>query len=114
MKKGQIDGAASGQMACERLAPTLRVSRLPGVFQDRDEAETVLSRLRPLIDQEAHTAGFTILAITGLGPEHLLHPQPGAHAGGAAQNQALALERRRGGRRDLPRDGVQRDDAATL
>jgi TRAP-type C4-dicarboxylate transport system substrate-binding protein len=68
MKRGRIDASASGQMACERLAPTLRVSRLPGVFQDRDEAETVLSGLRPLIDKEAHEAGFTILGITGLGP----------------------------------------------
>jgi TRAP-type C4-dicarboxylate transport system substrate-binding protein len=68
MKRGQIDGAASGQMACERLAPTLRVSRLPGVFQDRDEAETVLSGLRPFIDKEAHESGFTILGISGLGP----------------------------------------------
>jgi TRAP-type C4-dicarboxylate transport system substrate-binding protein len=68
MKKGRIDGSASGQMACERLAPTLRVSRLPGVFQDRDEAERVLSGLRPVIDKEAHEAGFTVLGISGLGP----------------------------------------------
>jgi TRAP-type C4-dicarboxylate transport system substrate-binding protein len=68
MKKGRMDGSASGQMACERLAPTLRVSRLPGVFQDRDEAERVLSGLRPVIDKEAHENGFTVLGITGLGP----------------------------------------------
>jgi TRAP-type C4-dicarboxylate transport system substrate-binding protein len=68
MKRGQIDGAASGQMACERLAPTLRVSRLPGVFQDRDEAESVVRGLMPLIDKEAHETGFTILGISGLGP----------------------------------------------
>src|SRR5262249_6122947 len=57
MQRGQIDASASGQMACQKLAPTLRVARLPGVFQDRDEAETVLSGLRPLIDKEAHDAG---------------------------------------------------------
>jgi TRAP-type C4-dicarboxylate transport system substrate-binding protein len=68
MKRRQIDGAASGQMACERLAPTLRVSRLPGVFQDRDEAEAVLGGLLPIINKEAHEAGFTILGISGLGP----------------------------------------------
>jgi TRAP-type C4-dicarboxylate transport system substrate-binding protein len=68
MKKGQIDGSGSGQMACERVAPTLRVSRLPGVFQDRDEAATVLQGLMPLIDKEAHESGFTILGISGLGP----------------------------------------------
>jgi TRAP-type C4-dicarboxylate transport system substrate-binding protein len=46
LRHGQLDGAASGQLLCEQLAPSLRVSHLPGVFQDRDEASWVLAGLR--------------------------------------------------------------------
>ncbi len=68
LRRGQLDGAGSGQLLCEQLAPSLRVSHLPGVFQNRDEASAVLGGLQPIYDKEAHDAGYTIVAITGLGP----------------------------------------------
>jgi TRAP-type C4-dicarboxylate transport system substrate-binding protein len=68
IKRGQLDGAASGQIACEQLAPSLRISHLPGVFQDRAEASSVIWGLQPTLDKEAHEAGFLILAVAGLGP----------------------------------------------
>jgi TRAP-type C4-dicarboxylate transport system substrate-binding protein len=76
LRRGQLDGAISGQMLCEGLAPSLRVSRLPGVFQGRDEAEAVLARLRPLFVKEAHQQGYTILDIVGLGPSIFLTREP--------------------------------------
>jgi TRAP-type C4-dicarboxylate transport system substrate-binding protein len=68
LKRGQLDGSGSGQLLCEQLAPSLRISHIPGAFQDRDEASAVLAGLRPIFDREAHDAGFTILGISGLGP----------------------------------------------
>jgi TRAP-type transport system periplasmic protein len=68
LKKGQLEGAASGQLLCDGLAPSLRVSHLPGVFQNRDEAAAVLGALQPIYEKEARDAGYTILGITGLGP----------------------------------------------
>src|SRR5262245_8081708 len=35
MMKGQLDGSAGGQMFCNRIVPSMRVTRLPGVFQSR-------------------------------------------------------------------------------
>jgi TRAP-type C4-dicarboxylate transport system substrate-binding protein len=76
LRRGQLDGSGSGQMLCEHLAPSLRVARLPGVFQDRDEAEAVLARLRPVFEKEAHEAGHTIIAVTGLGPSIFFTREP--------------------------------------
>jgi TRAP-type C4-dicarboxylate transport system substrate-binding protein len=76
MRHGQLDGAASGQMACERLAPTLNIGRLPGVFQSRDEAAVVINRLVPTISTELHHSGFELLSIAGLGPSVFLTRRP--------------------------------------
>src|SRR5262249_23490395 len=66
--KGQLDGAAFGVL-CERLAPTVRVTRVPGVFQSLDEATAMMNILRSDIDREAHKEGFVLLAATSLGVE---------------------------------------------
>ena len=36
VKRGQLDGEA-GAIFCQRLAPTLRVARVPGLFESREE-----------------------------------------------------------------------------
>jgi len=68
LKRGQLDGAASGHMLCERLAPSLRIGHLPALFQSRDEASAVIAGLLPQLEREAHQAGFSMLAVSGLGP----------------------------------------------
>src|SRR5450432_3776007 len=37
IKRGQLDGVGSGGALCPRLAASLGVMRLPGLFQSRDE-----------------------------------------------------------------------------
>jgi TRAP-type C4-dicarboxylate transport system substrate-binding protein len=49
VKKGQLDGVASGQFLCQAMAPSLRVLRIPGVFQSRDEARDVVTRQQSTI-----------------------------------------------------------------
>jgi TRAP-type C4-dicarboxylate transport system substrate-binding protein len=68
MRKGQLEGAASGQILCERLGATLRIAHLPGLFQNRDEAAAVMNGLQDALAVEFHQHGFVFLAITGLGP----------------------------------------------
>jgi TRAP-type C4-dicarboxylate transport system substrate-binding protein len=75
IKKGQLDGAAFGLM-CERIAPTVRITRVPGVFQSLDEATAVMNTLRGDIDREAHQEGFAILSASSLGPDTLLLRKP--------------------------------------
>jgi TRAP-type C4-dicarboxylate transport system substrate-binding protein len=74
--KGHLDGVASGGMICERLAPSMRIQGLAGVFQSRDEAAHVMERMRATIEDEARRAGFEILILTGLGPEVLFTRAP--------------------------------------
>jgi TRAP-type C4-dicarboxylate transport system substrate-binding protein len=76
IRKGQLDGAASGHMLCERIAPSVRVARLAGVFQSRDEAFDVMNRLRPIFVKEGHQNGFAFLYAFGLGPVIIFSRQP--------------------------------------
>jgi TRAP-type C4-dicarboxylate transport system substrate-binding protein len=75
LMQGQLDGMASGQF-CERVAPSLRIMRLPGLFQDREEANDVASRLQPTIDTEAHQAGVVLPASVAMGPDLIFTNKP--------------------------------------
>ena len=76
IRKGHLDGIASGGMICERLAPSMKIQGLAGVFQSREEAGYVMERLRPTLEQETRRAGFELLIQTGLGPEVLFTRTP--------------------------------------
>jgi TRAP-type C4-dicarboxylate transport system substrate-binding protein len=65
-QRGQIDGQA-GALFCDRLAPSIRVARIAGLFQNRDEWHHVTSRLLPRIDAEAARNGFANLGIGSFG-----------------------------------------------
>jgi TRAP-type C4-dicarboxylate transport system substrate-binding protein len=76
IRKGHLDGIASGGVVCERLAPSMRVQGLTGVFQSRGEAEYVMERLHATIEEETQRSGFEMLVVTGLGPEVLFSRTP--------------------------------------
>jgi TRAP-type C4-dicarboxylate transport system substrate-binding protein len=76
IKRGHLDGIASGGMVCERLAPTMRIQGLSGMFQSRDEASYVMERLHDVISDEARKNGFEMLITTGLGPEVIFSRTP--------------------------------------
>ena len=75
LERGQLDGVGSGQMLCQKVAPSMRVLRVPGVFQNRDEARHVVTRLQPTIESEAAHNGFVLLGSAGLGPDVLFTRQ---------------------------------------
>ncbi|HEX8951590.1 MAG TPA: TRAP transporter substrate-binding protein DctP [Polyangia bacterium] len=76
MMKGQLDGSAGGQMFCNRIVPSMRVTRLPGVFQSRDEAADAINRLNPAMVKEAHDHGFALLTAVSLGPDVIFTRTP--------------------------------------
>jgi TRAP-type C4-dicarboxylate transport system substrate-binding protein len=76
MMKGQLDGSAGGQMFCNRIIPSMRVTRLPGVFQSRDEAADAINRLTPQMVKEAHDHGFVLLTAVSLGPDVIFSRTP--------------------------------------
>jgi TRAP-type C4-dicarboxylate transport system substrate-binding protein len=75
IKRGQLDGAA-GASFCERLAPSLRVLRMPGLVRDRDEGRYVISRLHRYYADEFASAGFVDLFVEAFGSETLFSRAP--------------------------------------
>jgi TRAP-type C4-dicarboxylate transport system substrate-binding protein len=76
VRKGQLDGVATGQFLCQTVAPSMRVLRMPGVFQSRDEARDVVTHLQSTIEEEAAKNGFVVLGAAGLGPDVFFTREP--------------------------------------
>jgi TRAP-type C4-dicarboxylate transport system substrate-binding protein len=75
IKREQLDGAI-GSESCVRLAPSLRVTRIFGLFQSREESFYILTRLMPRIDAEFLKHGFINLGEATLGAELLFTREP--------------------------------------
>jgi TRAP-type transport system periplasmic protein len=67
VQRDQLDAVVSGGMLCQKLAPTMRAGALVGEFHDRREANFVLNRLRPQLDQEFAKAGYVNVGPAGMG-----------------------------------------------
>jgi TRAP-type C4-dicarboxylate transport system substrate-binding protein len=76
IQRGQLDGVASGGMLCQNLSPSMRVMRVHGVFQSREEGAFVLSRLGSTLTDEFARSGYTLLTLSGLGPEVVFLRRP--------------------------------------
>jgi TRAP-type C4-dicarboxylate transport system substrate-binding protein len=72
----QLDGVFSGGILCQRMAPTMRLMRVAGLFQTRDELAFVFGRLHDQIDGELRRAGFANLGLFSVGPELVFSRQP--------------------------------------
>jgi TRAP-type C4-dicarboxylate transport system substrate-binding protein len=75
IKRDQLDGAIGSEM-CVRISPSMKVTRIVGMFASREESAYVVTRLKPLLDQEFLRAGFINLGEATLGPEVLFTRQP--------------------------------------
>jgi TRAP-type C4-dicarboxylate transport system substrate-binding protein len=75
IKRGQLDGEA-GAIFCQRLAPSLRTARVPGLFETREEFIHIMGRLKPQLDEEFRKSGFTNLGEALFGIDVLFSRQP--------------------------------------
>ncbi len=75
IRRDQLDGAIGSEL-CTQLAPTLKVGRVIGVFQNRQENAHVLGMLRQTVDAEFLRAGFINFGEAGLGAEQLFSREP--------------------------------------
>jgi TRAP-type C4-dicarboxylate transport system substrate-binding protein len=75
VKKGQLDGMA-GASFCQKIAPSLGVTRVHGLFRDPDEARMVLNRLRPTVEKEFEQNGFVALGIASFGSQTIFSRTP--------------------------------------
>jgi TRAP-type C4-dicarboxylate transport system substrate-binding protein len=74
-RRGQLDGLA-GALFCERLAPSLWITRIVGLFQDRVEGRLILNRLRPALEAEMRQHGFVDLGEGNFGSEIFFTREP--------------------------------------
>jgi TRAP-type C4-dicarboxylate transport system substrate-binding protein len=75
IKRGQLDGTA-GSITCSNLAPSLRVTRVVGLFQRYDESHFVLNRMFPTVEQEMRKNGFVALGIAFIGSDVIFSRRP--------------------------------------
>jgi TRAP-type C4-dicarboxylate transport system substrate-binding protein len=76
VRKDQLDGIVSAGMLCERLSPSMRVMRMVGLFQTRDESGYVAGRLKQLFDEDFRKQGFVNLGNVGIGPDMIFSREP--------------------------------------
>jgi TRAP-type transport system periplasmic protein len=76
VERDQLDGVGTGAWQCERWAPSIKVTRLPGLFANRAESKYVASRLRPTFEEEFKRAGFVYLGDSQVGPSIVLTRRP--------------------------------------
>ncbi len=67
VQRDQLDGVISGGMLCQRLAPSMRAGAMAAEFRDRDEVAYVMSRLKPIVDEEMSKAGYVDVGHAGIG-----------------------------------------------
>jgi TRAP-type C4-dicarboxylate transport system substrate-binding protein len=67
ISRAQLDGMASA-ILCGKVAPSMRVFNVPGVIQDRDEANFLSQKMQHDYATEAQRNGFALLFTSGLGP----------------------------------------------
>jgi TRAP-type C4-dicarboxylate transport system substrate-binding protein len=75
LRRGLLDGIG-GSSFCERLAPSMQVIHVIGLYNDRAEVAYVLRSLKPLFDEEFKRSGSEELATSVFGGEILFSRQP--------------------------------------
>jgi TRAP-type transport system periplasmic protein len=64
VRRGQLEGQAGAQF-CDRLAPSLKVTRVIGLFHNHDEALFLLGKMQPMFEREFQQHGFVDLGVGG-------------------------------------------------
>jgi TRAP-type C4-dicarboxylate transport system substrate-binding protein len=75
VQRGQLDGEA-GALFCEKLAPSMRVGHVVGLFRSREEWRYVATRLMPELDREFAKSGFVNLGVDTFGNVMLFARKP--------------------------------------
>jgi TRAP-type C4-dicarboxylate transport system substrate-binding protein len=76
IRRGQLDGAASGGPLCETMAPSMRVMRVVGLLTTPREATFVAGRLWTIFEGEFHKSGMVALGTSTLGAHILFSRTP--------------------------------------
>jgi TRAP-type C4-dicarboxylate transport system substrate-binding protein len=75
VKRDQLDGVIGSEI-CLHISPSMKVTRIVGLFQSRAETAYVMTRLKPVLDAEFLRAGFINMGEATLGPEVIFSRRP--------------------------------------
>jgi TRAP-type C4-dicarboxylate transport system substrate-binding protein len=75
VRRGQLDGIG-GSIICGRLAPSMWIIRVVGLFETPEEVDYVIGRLKPVFDEEFNKAGFVNLIDGTFGADVLFSKTP--------------------------------------
>jgi TRAP-type C4-dicarboxylate transport system substrate-binding protein len=98
---------ASGPWLCERWAPSYRVLRLPGLFEDPAEATFATHLIRHDLDEEFARAGYVNLGESLIGPAILFLREPVRTFAELAQRKLWKVDKDDNGRLLLAAMGLQ-------
>jgi TRAP-type C4-dicarboxylate transport system substrate-binding protein len=76
IKRGQLDGTVSGGMLCEDLSPTMRVLRVLGLYENRDQALSTMNQLNAQVATEMRQQGYTYFGSMLIGGEYVFSRRP--------------------------------------
>jgi TRAP-type C4-dicarboxylate transport system substrate-binding protein len=76
INKGQLDGTISAGILCEKVSPTLRAIRIPGMFESYEEAVQMAARMRPVTEAEVQAAGLVLLGVAAEGTDVIFSKTP--------------------------------------
>jgi TRAP-type C4-dicarboxylate transport system substrate-binding protein len=76
INKGQLDGTISAGILCEKVSPTLRAIRIPGMFESYEEAVQMAARLRPVAEAEVQANGLVLLGVGAEGTDVIFSKTP--------------------------------------
>jgi TRAP-type C4-dicarboxylate transport system substrate-binding protein len=75
VRKKQLDGLA-GAILCQRLAPSMWVTRVAGLVHDREHQSRVLNRMWPQIEREFDQQGMVALGVAPFGTDIVFTREP--------------------------------------
>ena len=76
LQANKMDAVVSGGPLCRMVMPSMKIFDVIGLFQNQEEATHVLSELRPILDKEAHDAGYALIGTGSVGPFILFSREP--------------------------------------
>jgi TRAP-type C4-dicarboxylate transport system substrate-binding protein len=76
VRRGQLQGVASGTALCEQVMPSMAALAIPALFQNWDEADYVVNSLSGRLTDQAKANGYVSLTMSHVGASRYFLREP--------------------------------------